>query len=240
MTSDVVHGSSFGSSLRAGTSAWALMALFLLVTTAQFLRAQTFTVLHTFEGSDGWSPRSELTLDEAGNLYGTTNLGGDLLSTWCQPTGCGVIFKLDPSGNFTVLHTFEQTDGANPTSGLLRDKAGNLYGEVASRGPQGFGTVFALDTAGTIRILHVFHRDKGDGTGPGGGLVGDQAANVYGVTTTGGNGSGTVFKVNTKSGREQILMPSLGPGMGPRRGTRRRREPLWCYSACQPRHSFQD
>ena len=50
MTSDVVHGSSCGSSLRAGTSARALMALFLLVTTAQFLNAQTFTVLHTFEG----------------------------------------------------------------------------------------------------------------------------------------------------------------------------------------------
>lgn len=213
MTSDVVHGSSFGGSLRAGTSARALMVLLLLATTAQFLHAQTFTVLHTFEGPDGDSPRSELTLDEAGNLYGTTLRGGDLISTWCEPiAGCGVVFKLDPSGNLTVLHTFENVDGAGPSSGLLRDKAGNLYGEVSGYGPKGNGEVFVIDTAGTMRILHGFYTGKGDGGGPMGGLVGDQAANVYGVTDTGGNGRGTVFKLNTKSGREQTLyaLPWLG------------------------------
>lgn len=107
----------------------------------------TETVLHVFTGypSDGASPR-QLTLDAAGNLYGTTYYGGD--STDCvsdhQPIGCGTMFKLSPSGNETVLHNFSYvTDGSEVWAGVtLRGR--KLYGGTSAGGPGGNGVVFEL------------------------------------------------------------------------------------------------
>jgi uncharacterized repeat protein (TIGR03803 family) len=59
--------------------------------------------------------------DAAGNLYGTTELGGG--------PGCGVAYKVDPAGNETVLHAFSgEADGCRPLAGLFLDKAVNLFG----------------------------------------------------------------------------------------------------------------
>jgi uncharacterized repeat protein (TIGR03803 family) len=88
-----------------------------------------------------------LVADKAGNLYGTTRYGGDL--SCGAPYGCGVVFKLSPAGNETILHTFSGKDGMVPSSGLVRDAAGNLYGTAPRGGStetcdSGCGVVFKI------------------------------------------------------------------------------------------------
>lgn len=91
-----------------------------------------FTVLYEFTGStngDGAEPGPALVQDSAGNLYGTTGIGG----TGNCPTyfgGCGVVFKIDPTGKETVLYSFKGSprDGNGPVSTLTMDSAGYLYG----------------------------------------------------------------------------------------------------------------
>src|SRR5579864_2232692 len=93
------------------------------------VHAQTFKVLHSFEGgTDGASPQGALLLDNVGNLYGTANLGGN---QDCDKGGCGVIFKLTPTGAETILHRFTQTDGALPSANLLPDATENVYSTVS-------------------------------------------------------------------------------------------------------------
>ena len=94
------------------------------------------TSLHSFNFTDGAGPRGGLALDAAGNLYGTTGSGGN-------SNGDGVLFKIDASGNETVLHTFDgATDGRGSGSGVLQDGSGNLYGTAARGGEFDAGTVF--------------------------------------------------------------------------------------------------
>jgi len=113
--------------------------------------AGTETVLHSFAvGADGSNPpEGWLVQDKEGNLYGTTVQGGNLSCN--APSGCGVVFKLDPCGGLTVLHTFSGgADGANPQEGgLVQDEAGNLYGTTSNGGASGFGTVFELTKSAT-------------------------------------------------------------------------------------------
>ncbi len=87
----------------------------------------TETVLHSFAGgSDGATPFGGVILDSKGNLYGTTTDGGS--------SSAGIVFKVSASGTETVLYTFAGgPDGANPTAGLVRDQAGNLFGTTAIR-----------------------------------------------------------------------------------------------------------
>ena len=120
----------------------------------------TESVLHSFNGSDGNWPRG-LIFDAAGNLYGTTYLGG--------ARNVGTVFEFTPNGDGswtkTVLHSFRGgSDGANPMAGLIFDAAGNLYGTTIWGGggvcPNGCGTVFKLrpTLSGTWRfgVLHKF------------------------------------------------------------------------------------
>jgi uncharacterized repeat protein (TIGR03803 family) len=87
------------------------------------------TVLHFFAGApyDGSSPSAGLIRDSAGNLYGATYEGGD--GPCNSDFGCGVVFKIDPTGKETVLYNFAgpPADGENGND-LIRDSAGNLYG----------------------------------------------------------------------------------------------------------------
>src|ERR1035438_6034230 len=107
------------------------------------------SVLDSFSGgTDGSSPAAGLTLDEEGNLYGTTLSGGNLAA--CGGSGCGVVFKVSPAGQEFVLHNFTGADGANPLGGLVRDSSGNLYGTTYEGGASGFGVVFKLDTVGRL------------------------------------------------------------------------------------------
>ena len=182
------------------------------------------TVLHSFTGTggDGANPVAPLIRDSAGNLYGTTEYGG-LFGDVCGGNGCGIVFKIDPSGKETVLHRFTglpQSDGMNPLQGLVRDSKGNLYGTTSQGGiyssyGNSYGTVFKIDSAGEETLLHSFNPftpPYNDGWYPmGGSLLRDSAGNLYGTTYFGGESTlfGIVFKLDP-SGAEDVLYGFAG------------------------------
>jgi uncharacterized repeat protein (TIGR03803 family) len=143
------------------------------------------TVLHSFAGgADGANPHGDVILDAAGNLYGTTAIGG----TYSK----GTVYKLDTTGHEIVLHSFAGAfigDGANPYSGVISDAAGNLYGTTVNGGTilngtlYSLGTVYKLDTTGHLTLLHTFTSVFLDGSNPYGGVVRDVAGNLYGTTS---------------------------------------------------------
>src|SRR5262249_52897026 len=94
-------------------------------------RSGKYTVLHTFDGGvDGANLVAGLIRDSVGNLYGTTYQGGSGQCNY-QAGGCGILFRIDPSGTETILHTFVGSDGAAPYGGLVQDAGGNIYGTTA-------------------------------------------------------------------------------------------------------------
>jgi uncharacterized repeat protein (TIGR03803 family) len=147
----------------------------------------TYTVLHSFTGSDGANPFAGLLADSSGNLYGTTGYGG--------ASNDGVVFKLSPGGSETVLYSFAGTDGIRPAAGLIADRNGNLYGTTSSGGASGNGVVFKLSPSGTYTVLYSF--TGSDGSDPEqAALIADSTGNLYGTTKFGGaSGNGVVFKL---------------------------------------------
>ena len=106
------------------------------------------TVLHNLgqSRSDGCNPYAGVTLDPAGNVYGTTAYGGS--------AGNGIVFELTPAGggrwNESVPHTFAGPgDPAAPFAGLTMDSAGNLYGTTLLGGVMGNGAVYELTPSGS-------------------------------------------------------------------------------------------
>jgi uncharacterized repeat protein (TIGR03803 family) len=188
----------------------ALVLWFLLgFIAAPQVHAQTLTVFYSFAGypENGVSPFGGLVMDPAGNLYGVTQAGGSP-----PPFDGGTVFKLDPSGNESVLHSFTGGDGSVPYAGLVIDPAGNLYGTTLFGGSSGYGTVFKLDPAGPETVLHSFTNAAGDGGDPFAGLLLDTVGNLYGTTEIGGAfGYGTVFKLDP-SGTETVLYSFTNAG----------------------------
>jgi len=186
----------------------------LLLSAAHPVQAQTQAVLYNFTGgSDGSWPTWGLVSDRASNLYGTTYGGG---------LGYGVVFELSPGGsgswNETVLYSFTGgMDGANPSSPLIFDKSGHIYGEVSYGGALGYGAVFELvkTKAGwTEKVLHSF-AGGADGQFPIAGLLFDAAGNLYGETYNGW-GVATVFKMSPSHGgwTEQVIYSVVTSGAG--------------------------
>ncbi len=182
--------------------------------------AQSFSSVAFFNLTDGYEPEQPLVVGTDGNFYGTTSFGGDLSCN--NPYGCGLIFKMDSSGNITVLHSFTGHDGEAPHA-LLETTDGNFYGitpcslegDAPSRPTRpvhsrslglpgdvfycnGPGSFFRMSPSGVLTTLHVFG-NPANGLEPSGSLVQGQDGNFYGVTYAGGtgtNGSGTVFKIS--------------------------------------------
>jgi uncharacterized repeat protein (TIGR03803 family) len=183
------------------------------------------TVLYSFGGedySDGANPGAGVVEDAERNLYGTTTSGGFY---GCDATpGCGIVFKLSPTGKETVLYRFrgvDYDDGDGP-SGVIRDANGNLYGTTFTGGSggcqrreTGCGTVFKVDRAGKETVLYRFTADGGS---PSGGVIQDAKGNLYGTTGNCPDGScgGTVFKLRN-TGKETVLygFPSRSDGVDP-------------------------
>jgi uncharacterized repeat protein (TIGR03803 family) len=166
------------------------------------------SVLHSFAGgpTDGANPQAGVIIDSAGNLYGTTTLGG--------ANGLGTVFKVSAAGTESVLYSFagSPTDGGYPKAGVIIDSVGNLYGTTSTGGSmQDSGTlsngiVFKVSATGAESVLYSFAGGTIDGRVPDAGLIMDSAGNLYGTTSAGGSVQdfGTVFKISA-AGMESIL-----------------------------------
>ena len=152
----------------------------------------TITTLASFNGTDGAYPRSALIMDSSGNLYGTTSDGGASWGSGNGGLGYGTVFELQAgSGTISTLASFNGTDGAYPSAGLIMDSSGNLYGTASHGGVRGVGTIFELaHDSGTIKTLASFI--AGEGTDPEAGLMMDSSGNLYGTTEYPG---GTIFEL---------------------------------------------
>lgn len=188
MTSILRRAGSAYRALAAGAIALALAGA------PSLCRAQTFSSLYSFSGSDGAVPVAGLIRASDGNLYGTTINGG--------AHGYGTVFQISTAGTLTVLHSFSGADGANPFEGLVQASDGNLYGTSTQGGASNVGTVFRISTGGTLTVLHNF--SGSDGAGPSGALIQASDGNLYGTTVDGGiawdpsgnnYGQGTIFKL---------------------------------------------
>ncbi len=180
-----------------------------------------FKVLHVFKGKDGIQPEGGVVLDAQGNIYGTAVSGGNLKCFYpgeggSEGPGCGTIYKLEPSGKFTVLHTFTgPNDGSYPL-GLIIDDAGNLYGIADSGGDvikhtnweYGLGTIFKVDTTGKYSVLFTFSPCTDPPCTKGqvlenlyaSHLVRDSKGNLYGIQESNdcAFGGGCIFRIDTK------------------------------------------
>lgn len=164
--------------------------LFLIYTaTAIALPAQTFTTLHSFSGPDGMNPYAGLVQAWDGNYYGTTIMGGTGAGL-----GGGTIFKMTPTGRFTMLFDFTCPgyvgadltceNGSVPMAGLIQTADGNLYGTTYGAPASGSGTIFKIALDGTLTTL--FYFGGSNGASPVAGLVQAADGNFYGTTEYGG------------------------------------------------------
>lgn len=200
----------------------------------------TESVLHAFQAgddnTDGAAPNGALIFDAAGDLYGTTSVGGgaDEQCSSGAYTGCGIVFELAPasggSWTETVLYRFQiNAGGAGPYAGLVFDNAGNLYGTAAAAGNccnplifgWGAGVVFQLTKSSggwSEDVLHSFCSQTNckDGNAPYSGLLRAPDGILYGTTAYGGSvsfpcynlGCGTVFKLDLN--RDEQAYPLNG------------------------------
>ncbi len=213
----MLYSAPFASRLhvRLRTTAIFFALVLICVLTAQ---AQTFTVLHTFSGSDGEYPYAGVTINSGGVLYGTTSRGGTYQG--------GVAYQLKPFGSawsFTLLYQFGNgSDGNSPYASLVFGPDGALYGTTALGG-SGNGTAFNLKPQATVckttrcpwHETTVWSFSGSDGSLPAyGALAFDQQGNAYGTTQYGGtNNKGTVYKL-TRNGQQwtETVLYSFGSG----------------------------
>jgi uncharacterized repeat protein (TIGR03803 family) len=157
----------------------------------------SFTVLHSFNGPDGETPAAPLIQGTDGSFYGVAAHGGDF--TALPPDGGGTVFRMDPSGTVTTLHSFRGPEGAWPVS-LIQGRDGFFYGTTTYGGDEtisslqpGNGTLFRMDATGVVTVLHVFPYSIGGGSsqpgpiiqGADGALYGS-ALGAYGTSAIGG------------------------------------------------------
>jgi uncharacterized repeat protein (TIGR03803 family) len=180
-------------------------------TVFQITPSGTYTVIHTFTGSDGANPAGAPVQGTDGNLYGITY--------------AGTVFKISIASPyaFTLMHTFSSSEGAALSGGLTQGNDGNFYGTAFSGGANSDGTVFEISPTSpyTLTVLHSFAGGTTDGKNPQGGLVQGTDGNFYGTTTAGGSGSaGIVFKISPVSPYTFTLMHSFAIRRGTSEGER--------------------
>lgn len=216
----------------AQTPGGSLVSVATAIRSSAVLPSAHETVLHSFQANPAINPEASLISDSAGNLYGTSGIGGND----CPPV-CGTVFELSPTAtgwNFRAIYRFKGgSDGQNPQGGLLLDAAGNLYGTTEYGGTTscfgqtyGCGTVFKLTRSSgghwTESVLYRF--DDGSGGGfPLGNLAVDAAGNLYGAASAGGStacnppfGCGTIYELSpgATGWTESVLYSFTGAGDG--------------------------
>ena len=195
-----IHGNFYGTTQQGGNNACSGGC----GTVFRVTRWGKLTTLHSFDGTDGYSPNAGLLQATDGSFYGTTTQRG--------ATTSGTVFKITPSGKLTTLYYFcsktNCTDGADPWGGLVQGTDGNFYGTTAEGGTHicktrgqekiGCGTVFKITAQGKLTTLHNFcsQTNCADGYDALAGLVQAADGNFYGTAAEGGaNTSGTIFEI---------------------------------------------
>jgi uncharacterized repeat protein (TIGR03803 family) len=165
----------------------------LLLAAAVAAHAQTYSVLYnmTLNSTGVWGPEWLGVFAQArdGNLYSTSQLGGTF--------GKGVVFRLTPAGQVTVLHNFDGTTGGVPLGGLTLGTDGSLYGTTCQGGSFNDGTVFRIATTGgsSYSVVHHFNINNGEGYCPVAAPVQGTDGNFYGTASESVPGSGTVYRM---------------------------------------------
>ena len=199
------HGNLFGTTQAGGPNNTG--TVFELSPPAERFGLWTESVLFILpaDQSQGTWPFGKLIFDNAGNIYATTELGGNGSAPACSFGGCGTVFELSPpttQGNpwtSTLLYNFGvyDNDGVVPGRGLLIHN-GILYGTTQLGGNGGSGTIFQLSQSNgswTETLLHSFNNS--DGAAPVAGLIADDQGNLFGTARVGGaNNYGSVFELS--------------------------------------------
>jgi hypothetical protein len=182
----------------------------------------SYKVIYRFGGGlDGGNPSSDLTMDSAGNLYGTTFVGG-MVTASCS-AGCGTVFELERTKDGwheRVLYSFAGgTDGQGPSAGVTFDSAENLYGTTVGGG-NFWGTIFKLSPSSkgewSEQVLYRF-TGGADGMNPASDLILDQKGNLYGTTPGIDTNYGSVFELSPQANAtwvETTLHSFTGPPDG--------------------------
>lgn len=165
----------------------------------------SFSVLRNFSyTTDGAYARGDLIQATDGNFYGFTAAGGT--------NGIGTIFRITPTGTFTVIRHLSSADGQGPIGNLMQNTDGFLYG-MAHGGANGAGTFFKISTAGAFTLLHAFKTDT-EGSDPNGSVIRNTDGTLWGLTSYGGpNFGGTAFKITT-AGAFTLLSSFNGASLG--------------------------
>jgi uncharacterized repeat protein (TIGR03803 family) len=174
------------------------------------------TNLHSFAGTDGFSPWAGLVQASGGVFYGTTYFGGSGFGETgnCESNfGCGTFFRITSKGDLTSLYSFDLT-AYYPKGGVVEGADGNFYG-ITFNSDEGYGvgTVFRIMAGGVMTVLHSF--TSTDGAFPYAPLIQGMDGNFYGTTLMGGTSDvGTVFKI-TPAGALTTLYSFGNDGIEP-------------------------
>lgn len=182
----------------------------------------TLTTLYSFCSqtgcADGKNPVAGLVQGTNGELYGTTQTGGD--GSKCPSFGCGTVFKITADGTLSTLHVF---NGSLLPNELMQASDGNFYG-TTQVGGSGTGTIFKMTPGGKLTLVYSFCLQTGcmDGAMPVAPLVQDTAGDFYGTTTEGGSGGlseslGTIFRLSLGLGpfvKAQTSIGTIGETIG--------------------------
>jgi uncharacterized repeat protein (TIGR03803 family) len=174
---------------------FALLISVVAVSTAMPVTGQTFTLLHTFSGTDGNQPGTALVQTTSGAFYGTTSYGG--------ANGDGAIYKIAPDGSFATVYSFSGPDGSGPGP-LIQASDGNLYGTTVLGGDDNLGTVFKMTLGGTLTTLHSFSGGKDGGYAYAGVVEGSNGL-FYG--TTDGTVKNTAFAISSSGEFTTFAVP---------------------------------
>ncbi|MGA2021412.1 MAG: choice-of-anchor tandem repeat GloVer-containing protein [Candidatus Sulfotelmatobacter sp.] len=179
----------------------------------------TESTLYQFRGNtDGWMPKGNLVFDKAGNIYGTTQSGGEALYY-------GTVFKLthqqDGTWTETVLYSFSNGPSGCIPSAVLADANDNIFGVAQLCGARVlWGTIWEISNAGTFSVIHTFEDNFTDGGYPNTGLTIDQAGNLYGGTIAGpgtlcgGLGCGVIYELLANNNWQEKILHSFSGNPG--------------------------
>jgi uncharacterized repeat protein (TIGR03803 family) len=155
-------------------------------------------IVYSFNRPLAFTPSSGLTLGNDGALYGTTGAGGTNMYD------AGTVFRFTTGGQFTVLHTFNTNDGAQPEAPPIQAADGSWYGTTHYGAGGVWGTVYKISPSGVFKSLV-------QGFGHPSALTLGTDGNLYGTTLWPGGtkGGGTIFKI-TPQGTLNVLYNFAG------------------------------